>query len=392
MGKAKFGVAILGCGGISGAHIKAFKQFPDDCEIRAVCDVVESAARRRAEECGGVKVYLDYREAVEDKSIDIVSITTPHYLHAPMAIAAANAGKHILVEKPMAMTVGEAHEMIEAAKRNGVKLEVIFNRRTQPANRFIKERVIPELGEIRFSYLNAFHWRGTDYYASGAWRGTWNYEGGGVFINQAVHDWDLYQWFLGGVDYAYGYWTNLMHPTIEVEDLGYGLVVFKNGSHGKLLTTSICKSPGFPGIHIIGEKGEVKDGTFSFHDKSLEARLKEEMDEYVRKITLTGHAMQAKDLMDAIREDREPFVTGESAMESLKIINGIHWHGWRYAQKFKEWILENYADDLPKPSEPGRPLMPEDAREQDWRGGRLIRDLERIVTDESPYLEAPFIG
>ena len=393
MSKGKFGVAILGCGGISGAHIRAYQQFPDECEIRAVCDINEAAAKRRSEECGGVKIYLDYREALQDRSIDIVSIPTPHYLHAPMTIAAAKAGKHILVEKPMAMTVGEAHEMIETARKHGVKLAVIFGRRTQPANRFIKERVIPLLGEIRFSYLNGFHWRGTDYYASGAWRGTWKYEGGGVFINQAVHGWDLYQWLLGGVDYAYGYWTNIMHPTIEVEDLGYGLIRFKNGSHGKLLTTSICKSPdGLAGIYIQGEKGEVRDTSFTLTDKSLEAELKEEMRRYVERPMLTGHAMQVKDLMDAIREDREPYVDGVSAMESLKMINGIHWHGWRFASDFRDWVYDNYADDLPKPSRQGGPIMPEDAQEQDWRGGRLIQDLEAIVTDESTTLEAPFLS
>jgi len=185
----RLGVGIVGCGEISVAHNRAYAALPDHVELVALSDVVEATARRRAGEFGVEKVYADYHDLIADKRVDVVAVCTPHYLHAPVAIAAAEAGKHVLVEKPMAMNVGEVHEMVEAARRGGVKMTV-SSEVVNPRHRFIKERVLPEIGPIAFSYLVDFYYRDLAYYEKARWRGTWAREGGGLFVNQAIYTWD----------------------------------------------------------------------------------------------------------------------------------------------------------------------------------------------------------
>ncbi|HID94707.1 MAG TPA: Gfo/Idh/MocA family oxidoreductase [Candidatus Latescibacteria bacterium] len=380
----KYGVGIVGCGWPGVEHAKAYKEFSDDCSLIAFCDVVEERVKTRTEEFGLECYFTDFYKLLADDRVDIVSICTPHHLHAPMAIEAAGADKHVLVEKPMALNVGEANRMIQAAEATGVTLSVIFGRRFAPENRFFKERVIPELGEIKFSYLVDFHYRSTTYYDSAGWRGTWKREGGGVFINQAIHTWDLYQWLHGGVVEAYGYWTNILHPTIEVEDIGYGIIQFSDGSFGKIFTTSCCGAPENGGeLRIIGEKGELEvfSGNFALKDKSLEDELKEGLEKAKENTLYTGFPAQVQDLLHSIKEGREPFITGESAKQSLKIVDGIHWSGWNYQEDFKKWVFMNY--DLPKTLEEGH--------KEGWKGGKLIQDLLEIVRSPDKRLRAPFL-
>lgn len=404
----KFGIGIIGCGEIAAAHNKAYRELADDCRVVALSDVNEAAARRRAQEFGVETVYADYHDLLDDRRVDAVAICTPHYLHAPMAIAAARAGKQVLVEKPMCMNVGEVHEMVQAARTNGVKL-TMSTEVVNPRHRFIKEHVLPQIGEISFSFLVDFYFRDSTYYEKARWRGTWAREGGGVFVNQAIYTWDTYQWLLGGVDTAYGYWTNLLHPTIEVEDIGYGLVTFKNGTHGKLFATSICEAPpDTVWMRIAGSEGELFSVEpwlytidFSLHDKQKEARLRAQMADYLAGLDgpgmrdwHNGHdrrvLLQMYDIMCAVKEGREVAVSPESCGEAMKILNGIHWCGWNYADAFRKWAYLYF--DFPRPS--GHDPLPtaDDAKRQDWRGGKLVERLVEIVKDPAPTLEAPFVS
>lgn len=214
------GVGIIGCSGIAGTHIKALAALSQDCRVIAVADPIEEAARRRAAEARALAWYADYRDLLADGRVAVVTVATPHFLLAPVAIAVARAGKHVYVEKPTAMTVGEVQEMLTAARQAGVRMTV-SSELANPIHRFVRERVLPELGGVRFNYLLDFYFRSSAYYRSGPWRGKWATEGGGVFINQAIYTWHPCTWLLGGVDAAYGYWTILLHPEIEVEDFGY---------------------------------------------------------------------------------------------------------------------------------------------------------------------------
>ncbi|MBI1930354.1 Gfo/Idh/MocA family oxidoreductase [Candidatus Poribacteria bacterium] len=386
----KLGVGIIGCGAVSRVHARAWNTFPQDCEIIAVCDTDQRAVHRWLQDFEAQTIYTDHHELLADKGIDVVSVCVPNYLHAPIAIAAAKAGKHVIVEKPMAMNVAEAEQMIAAARQHHTKLAVVFQRRVEPQLRFIKERVVPEIGEIEFSYLIDSHFRGEEYYerSSNKWRGKQKIAGGGVFVDQAIHTWDIFQWYHGGVDIAYGYWTNLLHPSIEVEDIGYGLVQFVRGSYGKLLTTSCCHLPsGIGGMRIFGTKGEITGSDFSLQNQLLEARLKDEMAYVVENTRYTGHTAQIQDLIGAIREDREPEVSGDTAKESLKIINGIHDYGRGYTEGFRKWALDNF--EMPEPLHEDKPTA-EDAEDQDWRGGGLIEKLAGIVKSRERRLDAPF--
>jgi UDP-N-acetyl-2-amino-2-deoxyglucuronate dehydrogenase len=396
----KLGVGVIGCGGISSAHLQAYRALTEECEVIAVCDVNEAAARRRAAEFEVPHVHADYRELLADDRIQVVSVCMPHFLHAPVSIAAARAGKHVICEKPMALTVGECHEMVAAARENGVRLTV-GSERVNPRYRFIRERVLPELGPIRAAWLADFYFRDSAYYASGPWRGTWAQEGGGVLVNQAIYTWDQMADLLGGVDYAFGYWTNLLHPTIEVEDLAYGLVRFKSGVTGGVFATSCCEWPRDhardAGLWIFGEGGLIYGAEpwlytldFSLGGARAEAALRADFERAILP-DYNGRyqPIQTADFFAAIREEREPIVTGESAMEAVKILNGIHWHGWRHAKAFRAWA-ETF--DLPAPSTPGARPTVEDAKAQSWNGGRLMAELRRMVRDAGPGLECPFLS
>lgn len=405
----KFGVGIIGCGEISLSHARAYQLLADHCQIVAVSDTVEPLAQRRGQEFGvdAKAIYANYPDLLADPRVDIVAICTPHYLHAPMTIAAANAGKHVLVEKPMCMNVGEVHEMITAARRNKVKL-TMSSEQTNPRHRFIKDKVLPEIGDISFSYLVDFYFRSLSYYEKARWRGTWAREGGGIFANQAIYTWDTYQWLLGGVDTAYGYWTNLLHPNIEVEDIGYGLVNFRNGTHGKLFATTVCEEPkDTVWMQIIGSAGEIisTEGwlykiDFSLHDKKSEEQLRKDMHQHLAGLTGPGMAdwndthdrrvlAQMYDIIQAVREDRDVTISPESSGEAMKILNGIHWGGWNHVAAFKQWAYLNF--DMPKPGASGPTPTADEAKAQGWRGGTLIEKLVGIVKDPSPSLEAPFL-
>jgi UDP-N-acetyl-2-amino-2-deoxyglucuronate dehydrogenase len=392
----KIGVGIIGCGGVASVHARAWQTLSADsdiddidCEIVAVCDPIEGLAYQRMQDFDARKMYLDYHELLADERVDVVSICTPNDLHAPVAMAAATAGKHLIVEKPMAMNIDHADEMIKAAETCNTKLAVVFQRRVDPKLRFIKERVIPEIGEIKYSYLIDSHFRNEKYYQDSKWRG--KSEGvGGVFANQAIHTWDILQWYQGGVDRAEGYWTNLLHPSIsEVEDIGYGLVKFTRGSYGKLFTTSCCHIPsGIGGLRIFGTKGEVIGSDFSLQNKLLEKRLKNEMQFVMDNTKYTGQTAQILDLVHAIREDRPPEVSGDTAKESLKIIEGIRQHGQNHTQSFRKWAFDNF--EMPEPRHGDAPIA-EDAEEQDWRGDGLIEQLSAIVKSRTHELDVPFL-
>ena len=404
----RFGIGIIGCGEISVAHNAAYRGLAEHCQVVAVSDVMEAVAQRRAEEFGVETVYPDWHALLEDKRIDAVAICTPHYLHAPMAIAAAKAGKHVLVEKPMCMNTGEVLEMTAAARANGVKL-AMSSEVVNPRHRFIKEHVLPEIGPVAFSYLSDLYYRDLSYYEKARWRGTWRREGGGIFVNQAIYTWDTYQWLLGGVDAAYGYWTNLLHPNTEVEDTGYGLVRFKNGTVGKLLATSMCEAPDdHIWMRIVGAEGELyaDEGwlyeiDFKLRDEQKEARLRAQMEDHLKSLQGPGLQdwtsrhdrrvmLQMYDIIQAVKEGRPVTVSPECSGEAMKILNGIHWSGWNHADAFRSWAYQNF--DLPQASGPSPLPNADDSKRRGWHGGTLVDRLMKIVTDPTPTLEAPFLG
>ena len=225
------GVAIIGIGSIAETHIRAFKTFPGRCTVRALCDLYPDKAEMLAAAHGlAAVVCADYRELLRRTDIDLVSICLPPSAHAEVALAALEAGKHVIVEKPMAASLAECDRMIAAADKAGKLLSVVAqNRYFTPTMRL--KRVIESgiAGRVLHSVANSLWWRGQSYYDLW-WRGTWAKEGGGCTLNHAVHHIDLLRWMLGTPQEVSAVFTNANHDNSEVEDLSVAILKFPGGA------------------------------------------------------------------------------------------------------------------------------------------------------------------
>ena len=190
---------------------------------------------------------------VREAKIDAVIVTTPHPLHKEHTIAALEAGAHVLVEKPMALTVSDCDEMIACAQRMGRKLATVSQRRWLPASARIKDAIeAGKLGVPMIGQVTILGWRDEAYYKSDPWRGKWESEGGGVVVNQASHQLDLLHWFLGPVKEVYAQWDNINHPYIEVDDTAVATVRFASGAMASILISNSQKPGIWAKVHVHG--------------------------------------------------------------------------------------------------------------------------------------------
>ncbi len=254
-----FKIGIVGVGSIGSAHFNTVVSGKvKGMELGAACDIDP----RRLDECraaaGDIPVFSDYREMIDSGLAEAVLISTPHPLHAEISCYAIEKGLHVLSEKPEDIRVSAARELNEKAKRSGKVFGIMFNQRTDPI--YIKAREIVrsgELGEIKRSVWIITNWYRTQaYYDSGSWRATWKGEGGGVLMNQAPHNLDLWQWICGMpreiyADCKTGRWHN-----IEVEDEAALYATYENGATGVFIT-STGDLPGTNRLEISGTKGQI---------------------------------------------------------------------------------------------------------------------------------------
>jgi UDP-N-acetyl-2-amino-2-deoxyglucuronate dehydrogenase len=254
----KIGFAVIGCGAIGKRHI-AVVDSEESAELVAVCDIDEKKGSQLSNDYG-VKFYKDYQEILALPEVDIVSIATPHGLHCEMTIAAAKAGKNILVEKPMALTINDCNLMIAAAKENNVKLFVVKqNRFNTPIALTKKALDEKKLGKIFMFQSNILWNRNQEYYDNSEWRGTKKLEGGALYT-QVSHFLDLLIWWFGEPVEAETI-TDTKNHDIEIEDCGVSVIRFKNGAIGSLNWTTCVYNKNLEGsITIIGEKGTIKIG------------------------------------------------------------------------------------------------------------------------------------
>ncbi|MBD3240949.1 MAG: gfo/Idh/MocA family oxidoreductase, partial [Chitinivibrionales bacterium] len=233
----KLKTAIIGCGKVTDLHAAALGRL-EESAFTAVCSRSAERAGQYARKYG-VKPYTDVGEMVTDARIDAVIVCTPHPFHAGPTIAAADAGAHVLVEKPLASSLEDCDAMLAAAKRNKVALGTVCQRRFYaPCQRIRKALDDGKLGRPVFGTVTMYGWRDKAYYESDDWRGTWRAEGGGVLVNQAPHQLDLLQWYMGPIEELFGYWDNLNHPYIEVEDTAVAVIRFKNGGLGNIVVSN----------------------------------------------------------------------------------------------------------------------------------------------------------
>ena len=343
----KLKTGIIGTGKVGHLHAAALMALPES-EFTAVCNVNFKGAQAFAEQYR-VKAYADVEEMVAS-GVQAVTICTPHPLHAEPTIRAAKAGAHVIVEKPLASSLADCDAMIRAARDGGVKLAMISQRRLYaPVQRIKKALDDGKLDQPILGTVNMLGWRDLAYYQSNAWRGTWSGEGGGVLVNQAPHQLDLLQWFMGPINQLFGCWANLNHPYIEVEDTAAAVIRFKNGALGNILVSNSQNPALYGKVAVHGSNGASvgvqTDGGAMFiagmssiteppvndlwkipgEEGLLEPWQKEDA-AFFQSIDPTKyyHQLQIQDFLLAILEDRDPMMTGEEGRKTVELFTAIY--------------------------------------------------------------------
>ena len=342
---------IVGCGMISEFHAEAIGQIPNT-KITAFCDNNKNSAEIRASQFGG-EVYTDVEEMLKNSDIDIVSICTPSGVHMEAAVAAAEAKKHVIVEKPIEVTLERTDKIIEACKKNKVRLGAIFPRRFLDSSCVLKKAIMDNrFGTIVLADVSIKWFRTQEYYSKGGWRGTYKLDGGGALMNQGIHGIDLLQWLMGGVEEVSAFTGIRAHFGIEVEDVAVTSVKFKNGALGVIEGTT----GSWPGenmrIEISGTDGIVimEDEIFckwqfkieTEEDNKIRERFGQKKDIISggatdpKAISSEGHRRQFVDFIEAIRADRQPQIDGAEARSAVSIITSIY----KSAKEKKTIVIE----------------------------------------------------
>ena len=248
-------VGIVGCGKIADFHAIALSKI-SGCRLVAACNRTPEKLKRFTERYH-IAGYLSAEEMVRTEHLDAVTICTPHTSHAQLAIECLNAGAHVLVEKPLAVSVNECDEMIKAATLNNLLLGTLVQRRFyKPCLRIKNALNSGKMGRPILGEAVMFGWRSEEYYKSDPWRGSWSGEGGGVLLSQASHQIDLLNWYMGDIESIHGAYANYNHPFIEVEDSACALIKYKGGGMATLLASNSQDPARYGRVHVFGSNGK----------------------------------------------------------------------------------------------------------------------------------------
>lgn len=340
--------AIVGCGKVGNLHARALTELPES-EFVGACDSQLSRATDFAAKYGAAP-FDSVTEMIAKTGCQAIMICTPHPLHEEPTVAAAQAGVHVLVEKPMASSLEACDRMLAAADRTGIKLGIVSQRRLfEPVMRIRQAIDAGKIGRPVLGTFQMFSWRDEAYYASDPWRGKLATEGGGVLVNQSPHQLDMLQWFMGEIDEISGYWGNLNHPYIEVEDSAVALIRFKSGGLGSIVT-SLSQKPGlFTKVHVHGSNGASVGvqtdfgatfvaGMSGIMEPPLndiwsvpgEEHLLREFEQEDRArfahidATTHYHKLQIQDFLQAILQDRPPLVSGREGRIVVEMFTAIY--------------------------------------------------------------------
>ncbi|MBS4026489.1 MAG: Gfo/Idh/MocA family oxidoreductase [Clostridia bacterium] len=342
----KLKAAILGCGRISVKHIEAIVNNYEEIELVALCDTEAlhmeekekkyfeylSKANINTEANTQVKKYLDYKEMLQNEALDLVAVATESGKHASMAIACLLSGAHVIVEKPMALSIEDADLMIKTAREQNRKLAVCHQNRFNPPIQKLRKAIEGKKFGKLIHGVASIRWnRNDNYYQQAPWRGTWAQDGG-TLMNQCIHNIDLLQWMLGDVDTIYAQ-TDTFLRNIEAEDCGVAVVRFKNGALG-IIEGTACVYPKNleETLNIFGENGTVCIGglavnrieTWDFADIDMNIDNKLLTAEDPDTVYGAGHTPLFKDMIEAIKNDREPYITGEEGKKAMEIVLAIY--------------------------------------------------------------------
>ncbi len=327
---------ILGTGMVADFHRQAIQANAELGAELALVGHYDPARFQAIRERFGVEVVSQY-ELLAEPSLDVICICTPSGQHAAQAVAAASHGKHVLVEKPMALSLEDADAMIAACSQAGVALGVVLQRRTDPVFRRIRAAIeAGDLGELTLGLLSMPYYRPQAYYEQAAWRGTWALDGGGVLMNQGIHMLDLLIWYMGDPVEVRAYAATL-HRQIEVEDTLAASLRFASGALATVTATTTA-APGFPHrLEIYGTRGGIQvEGEvatrWTLSGDASAARVPPQTGGAVdagmgadpRRIAPTGHIAIVRDMVEAVRGGRPPLVDGREGRRSLAAILAIY--------------------------------------------------------------------
>jgi UDP-N-acetyl-2-amino-2-deoxyglucuronate dehydrogenase len=346
MGKLR--TALVGTGKVAHLHAAALRSI-DESEFVAVC----SRPSPELDAFGaryGVRAFHSVREMVEKAGVEALCICTPHPDHAEPTIEAARAGVHVLVEKPLATSLAECDAMIAAARESRSTLGVVSQRRFYPPCQRIREAIdLGKLGKPMLGTATMYGWRDEAYYKSDPWRGKWKTEGGGVLVNQAPHQLDLLLWYMGPIDQVFGFWANVNHPYIEVEDTALAVVRFKSGALANILVSNSQNPAIHARVSVHGSNGASvgvqTDGGAMFvpgmtgiidapyndvwtipREGEMLSRWKEEDAALFRSVEPMAyfHRLQVVDFLQAALEGRQPCVTAEDGRRTVELFTAIY--------------------------------------------------------------------
>jgi UDP-N-acetyl-2-amino-2-deoxyglucuronate dehydrogenase len=352
------GFGIIGCGMISRFHQRALADVRGT-KLVGCYDRNFESAKRFAEEAG-IKAFETLEEMLADDEIDAVSIGTPSGAHMEPAVAAAKAGKHVMVEKPLEVTLKRCDAIINACEKAGVKLATIFPSRFHDAPKTLKKAMDQgRFGRVTLGDAYIKWYRTQEYYDSGAWRGTWKLDGGGALMNQAIHTVDLLQWLMGEVEEISALIDTLAHERIEVEDVAVASLRFKSGALGVIEATTAAYPGYLKRVEVHGSQGsasieeeDIKSWDFAkakATDEAIHAAMQSRKSggggaSDPSAIGHHGHAMQFADFVKAIQKDATPIVDGHEGRKAVEIILAIY----KSAQSGKPVKLPLKSDPMMK--------------------------------------------
>jgi UDP-N-acetyl-2-amino-2-deoxyglucuronate dehydrogenase len=340
--------AVIGCGKVGHFHAKAYQKC-ENSEFVAACSKSPESAAAFAEQYR-VKAFTSVKQMIQEMKVEAVSICTPHPAHAAPAIEAAGLGAHLIIEKPLAASLKDCDDILNAAKKSGVKVATVCQRRFYPPCMRVKEAIDKgKIGRPVLGNVTMLGWRDMKYYRSDSWRGTWDGEGGGVLVNQAPHQLDLLLWYMGDIDSLYGIWDTLNHPELEVDDTAVAVIRFKNGGIGNILVSNSQNPALYGKVHIHGENGASvgvqTDGgamfiagvsgiaeppvndiwTVAGETDMLEQWKREDSDFFNSVDNLYYfHFRQIQDFLDAVQNNREPLVSGWDGRRTVELFTAIY--------------------------------------------------------------------
>ena len=332
-------VAVIGTGNIGPFHIRGYLAFPDRCKIVALCDIYPEKAEQKKAEFGltDATVCASHRDLLDRDDIDLVSICTPPYTHAEIAIDFMNAGKNVLVEKPMASSLEECDRMLEAEQRTGKTMGIIAqNRFTDPVMKL--KRVLDSglAGRIVHAQVDSLWWRGHCYYDLW-WRGCWEKEGGGCTLNHAVHHIDMLGWLMGPPQKVTAVLSNANHDNAEVEDISIAIMQYRGGGLARV-TSSVIDHGEEQKIVFQGEHAKISapwnvyascsmPNGFPTENHALEQQLND-LYQNLPSLQHTGHEGEIENVLTALEQGKRPLICGQDGRLAVEIISAIYQAGF----------------------------------------------------------------